>query len=374
MVRGRGKGRFFLLAGLLGRLPLLAILASPGSPLVIAAYLLVSISNALVITASNAVYQARYSDATRTQRFGLATSLAGVSSMAVTYGAGLLLERDESRFPLLYALAAAAGMLQAWHLYRMASPASDLPKAAAWVLERMGGWRLLREWPVPWSPRATGTRVNAAQREFRATLRSSFALLRDNPEFMRFERNYMIYGFAFMFLVPVLPLYVVHDVGMDYHQLSLTKGLWGQVGIVILSPFLGLAMKRLNPLRFTGKVFLALSLFPLCLLASTFRGGFVSPVVWIYAALLFFSLAMAGVNISWSLGSMYFAGGEDASTYQGLHVAMTGVRGLIAPAIGYALYELTGPRLVFLAAAALLWIGSHLMMRQGARSPAPALP
>lgn len=371
MVRGRGKGRFFLLAGFLGRLPLLLVLARPTAVWVIGMYLLVSVSNALVITASNAVYQARYSDATRTQRFGLATSVAGITSMAVTCGAGWLLQADESRFPLLYLVAAIAGVLQAWHLYRMATPASDLPGAAGWVLERLGGWRLLREWPVPWSPRVTGERMNAAQREFRATLRSSLHLLRDHPEFVRFERNYMIYGFAFMFLVPVLPLYVVHDLGMNYQQLALTKGLWAQVGVVVLSPVLGLAMDRLNPLRFTGKVFFALSLFPLCLFASTF-GGIVSPVTWVYAALLFFSLAMAGVNISWSLGSMYFAGNEDASAFQGLHVAMTGVRGLIAPAIGYSLYELAGPRLVFLCAAILLWAGSFLMLRQGARTAAPA--
>jgi hypothetical protein len=186
--------------------------------------------------------------------------------------------------------------------------------------------------------------------------------LKENPSFVRFERNYMIYGFAFLGLVPVLPLYVVRDLSMNYHQLSATKGLWSLVGLVVLSPLLGLALSRLRPLRFTGRAFLLLAGYPICLLVSTIP-GIPGRLEWVYAGLLVFSVAMAGVNLSWTLGSMHFAGEKDASIFQGLHVGLTGVRGLLAPSVGYAIHTLFGNAPVFLYAAALFTLAGILMLR-----------
>jgi len=73
---------------------------------------------------------------------------------------------------------------------------------------------------------------------------------------------------------------------------------------------------------------------------------------------------MTGVNLSWTLGSMHFAGRRDASAFQGVHVAMTGVRGLIAPGAGFLLYRAFGSAAVFGVSTALfLWAGT-LMLRQ----------
>jgi hypothetical protein len=179
---------------------------------------------------------------------------------------------------------------------------------------------------------------------------------------VRFERDYMIYGFGFLGLLPVLPLYIVRDLNMNYHQLSATKGLWAQVGLVLLSPILGLALSRLRPLRFTGRAFLLLAGYPLCLLVSTFA-GIGGRVEWVYAGLLLFSVAMAGVNLSWTLGSMHFAGDQDASVFQGLHVGLTGVRGLLAPSLGYAVQALLGYRAVFVYTTILFALAGILMLR-----------
>jgi hypothetical protein len=198
----------------------------------------------------------------------------------------------------------------------------------------------------------------------RESLRLARQVFRLNPEFGRFERNFMIYGIAFMIILPVLPLYVVYELHMDYGQLSSAKGLWSQIGVVVLSPVLAVALGRLQPLRFTGRSFLVLAGYPALLFMSTFFTSSTTAVHGVYAALLVFSVAMAGVGLSWSLGSMYFAGRDDASTYQGIHVALTGARGAFAPTFGWLVYSLFGSRAVFALSAALFTTAGLLMLKQ----------
>jgi MFS family permease len=359
-VQGRPKAGFFLLASVLGRLPLIVLLLRNTAGWMIALNFLYAVASALLITAANAILQVRYSEEARARYFGLATSIGALCTILAVQTAGYVLARDASAFPWLFAAAGVAGLFSAYHLYRMEVGFGRPRRIDSWAGI---GWRALRRRLVPPpGPRRTsglGESFTLARR-----------ILRENPGFVRFERNYMIYGFAFMGILPVLPLYVVKDLKMDYQQLSASKGIWSQFGLVVLSPVLGLAMGRLQPLRFTGRMFLLLALYPLCLLVSTFP-GVPARIEWVYAALFFFSVAMAGVNISWTLGSMHFAGAEDASAFQGVHVALTGVRGLIAPSLGFLIYSLVGSGPVFLLSALLFAIAGVLMLRQDSSGSGP---
>jgi MFS family permease len=352
-VQGRRKGSFFLLAGVLGRLPLVLLLIRSTTWWLIALNFLYAVATALVVTASNAIFQTRYPGESRAHLFGLATSVSAICTIVGVQGAGLILDRHEGAYPWLFAFAGVAGVVSAFHMFRMESIPTPSPTAAEWLRR---GWQSARRRLVP---AAGGGRIAGPGESVRLARR----VLRENPGFVHFEQNYMIYGFAFMMLLPVLPLYVVKELKMDYHQLAAAKGMWSQVGVVLLSPALGLALRRLQPLRFTGRAFLLLALYPLCLLVSTMP-GLSDRVSWVYAALFFFSIAMAGVNLSWTLGSMHFAGDEDASVFQGVHVALTGVRGLLAPAFGFVVYKILGSGAVFALSAALFTTAGLLMLRR----------
>lgn len=60
---------------------------------------------------------------------------------------------------------------------------------------------------------------------------------------------------------------------------------------------------------------------------------------------VFFGLAAAGGKLAWNLGHLYFSQREDAEIYMGIHVSLTGLRGLVAPLVGVWLWA---------------WIGWHL--------------
>ena len=51
-------------------------------------------------------------------------------------------------------------------------------------------------------------------------------------------------------------------------------------------------------------------------------------------------LSMAGANLGWNLGHNDFASLGRAQHYMGVHVTLTGVRGLIAPSVGMLCYQL----------------------------------
>jgi hypothetical protein len=352
-VLGRQKAGSFLLAVVLGRLPLALLLLWRTSASMIALNFLFAVATALLITATNALYQSRYEEAARPLRFAVATSLGAAVSIATTLLSGSILERREELYPWLFAVAALTGAISAYHLYRMEASAGTDRGPLSWI--RIGIASLRR--------RLLPSPEDATPPDLATSLRLASRVFRENPQFVRFERNFMVYGFAFLGLLPVLPLYIVRELSMDYHQLSATKGLWSQIGLVVLSPVLGIALGRLRPLLFTGRIFLLLALYPICLLVSTIP-SIPGRVTLVYVGLFFFSCAMAGVNLSWTLGSMHFAGESDASAFQGMHVALTGIRGILAPSLGFAIYSILGTAAVFAFSACLFILAGILMLLQ----------
>jgi MFS family permease len=61
-------------------------------------------------------------------------------------------------------------------------------------------------------------------------------------------------------------------------------------------------------------------------------------LLWPGAVLI--GVSYAGANLGWNLGHNDFATPGRAQHYMGVHVTLTGVRGLIAPPVGMACYEL----------------------------------
>jgi hypothetical protein len=67
---------------------------------------------------------------------------------------------------------------------------------------------------------------------------------------------------------------------------------------------------------------------------------------------------MAGVNVTWNVGSISFAPPGKGGHYQGIHVAMVGLRGVLAPVLGFLLLTFFGYRAVFIAATCLFFSAS----------------
>ena len=191
-------------------------------------------------------------------------------------------------------------------------------------------------------------------------LRDVVRLLRQRPDFLRFEAAFMIYGVAFMMLMPVVPLYLVDDLRLSYATIGLARGTVCQLFMIIAIFIFGRWFDRSTPHRMAVSIFLLLAFYPLALLAALPLAG-----TWrdaaIYMAFAVFGVAMSGITVLWSLSSLRFSGGEDAGVYQSVHVAATGLRGMTAPLLGYMVMIHFGKPTAFIISS-VLWVTASAAM------------
>lgn len=140
--------------------------------------------------------------------------------------------------------------------------------------------------------------------------------------------------------------------------------------IVLSSPIWGRYLDKVNPMM-GRSIFNTLQ----CLAYGFHAYGGFSLKVWPFlVGAILHAIATGGGNINWSTGSLYFATNERVSLYNTIHVALTGIRGLIAPLVGQYLVELPGVSgrvAVFAIASIMSLIGAGLMLYQGLTDPGP---
>jgi len=103
-------------------------------------------------------------------------------------------------------------------------------------------------------------------------------------------------------------------------------------------------------------------------------GGLTLQVWPILLGAVLHAIGNGGGTINWLTGSLYFASDERVSLYNAVHVGLTGLRGMIAPAVGWYLLSERGLGMgagMFWVAAALSLSGVIVMSVQGMTDPGP---
>jgi MFS family permease len=163
-----------------------------------------------------------------------------------------------------------------------------------------------------------------------------------------------------MIILPAIPKFLVEELRMDYSQTFMAKGIISQLGILLLSPIAGRVHDKKNPSFFTFLAFFTLGCYPVILLISSYFIGSGIENYIVYFAYLVFGVGMSGIVISWNMSSIFFAGDDDVSMYQSVHVTLTGLRALIVPFIGYIVLKYFGVKAVFIISVSMFWLASVL--------------
>ena len=333
------KSRYFLLAGIFGRLTLVyAIWLTTMNEYLVLLGLLFS-ANSILIPAQNSIYQKNIHHTRRAKVYGYTISLGMLVSVAVTFLAGRILDFHEEHFRWILVGTGIAGFISSVLLstIRLQEPIVEAPCAKVKIR-----FRDLMLDPI----------------------RRTLTLMKTNKAFAAFERDFSIYGMGYIMMQPIIPIYMVDKLQLSYTNNFLAKGILSQVGMLVLSPLIGKLHDRMHPFRFIAASFALLMVFPLLfVLSSLWAGESVLAVVIVFIAYTIFGIAMAGVNLSWNMSSIFFAGKEDASMYQSVHVTMTGIRGLIAPVLGFSLLKIMGINSVFYVAAGFLALAALMSIR-----------
>jgi MFS family permease len=325
-----GRRRWLFWGGVGGRLVLVAAMLTHTAGAFVALLAVVYFFIAAVYPAQNSILQENIRPHRRGEVFGRGAMVQHLTAAVASLAVGAVLQRDPDLYRWVYPVLGVLGFGFPLILSRLPRPAGAATATSA---------------PSPIARRHLGAVLIEPLREMRTTFNRDRA-------FCWYETNFSIYGVAFIMLAPVVPLYFTDVWQLDYQDISMSRVLVGSLGIALLGPAAGRLMDHILPARLCALAFGWVVLFPL-MLAFGVDLLALAPVVAAYLAFAIYSIGMAGVNVGWNVGSIAFAPPGKGAHYQGIHVAMVGIRGLLAPVLGYALLRWLGYREVFLVAALL---------------------
>lgn len=183
--------------------------------------------------------------------------------------------------------------------------------------------------------------------------KDSYRLMKERPDFSKFQWGFMISGLGLMLIQPALPIFAVDALGVSYMELagaiSIAKGL----GFALSSFLWARWIDKVNILKLSSIVSFSLSLFPFLLSFS------MGSIVWFYLAYFWYGVGQGGSHLVWNMSGPIFSGKEDSSRYTGVNVVLVGLRGAVGPSLGGYLTVLLGPVLI-------LWVGGLFCFYSGA--------
>lgn len=309
--QGRDKIRFLLFAQSACVLCLLAIAAAPINPLglvlmttgVIAARVCWS----GVTTIRSTVWRANYPREMLAYMTGRLVTFASLIMGSVGIVLGLSMDYNENAFRYILPGLAVIGMVGALGYGR---------------LRVRRHRKLLRD--------------ELAAREKMMNPFSSLKILGEDRRFRHYMGLMMLFGSGNLMLKAPLILILAEQLDFSQFQQMMVTGSIPLLVMPFCVPLWARLLDSRHVVHYRARQSWAfvIAFFTLAIAAIT---GWL-PMMWLGSAL--YGAAMAGGILGWNVGHHDFAPPAKASQYMGVHVSLTGLRGLIAPLIGVGLYQL----------------------------------
>jgi hypothetical protein len=182
-----------------------------------------------------------------------------------------------------------------------------------------------------------------------------YRVLRDDRRFLEYCVAQLLSGLANLMTISIIVAVVTRSL-----QTGDAWGFWISTGLIVALPRLvmlgslrrwGRLFDRLGVVRFraVNVVFWTATLaVGLAATMVTVGPASLDPTYLPIAVALFalraimYGLSIGGGALAWHLGHLHFARPDQAEIYLGIHVSLTGMRGLIAPLVGMWLWNKIG--------------------------------
>lgn len=285
----------------------LAPVNAPGLVLLVAGVIGAGLLWCGIITVRGSIWRANYERAARTAFAARAQVVVSIVMSASGAAAGYALDVSAASFRFVFGIAALAVVGSLLNLRRLRVRRHRQLLAAEASQDDGGGFRL----------------------------GAYLAILRDDPLYRRYLTCMMLLGGGNLMVTAPLILVLTRHLGVpELEQVLITASL-PMLLVPISVPFWARRLASMHVVAFralNSRLFVAAHV---AFCAGALLGA--APVIWLGAVLL--GLGMGGGSLGWNLGHNDFAPPERVPEYLGLHVTLTGLRGLAAPLVGVGLYS-----------------------------------
>jgi hypothetical protein len=310
-----------------------------------------------VVTIRASLWKHNYSPAVRGTIAARLQALRMLTSIAVFALASYLFDVDPGWYRFVYPAAAVLGLL-AMFILRRVHVRHERTELARMSAETAGMGRA--DIGDVLSPRHVFGRL--------------LHVIRTDRRYTRYLATQMFLGISVQMVMPVLVIVLAAKL----HRYMLTAALvdlipkalmfasvqsWGRlydrVGVLRMRVFTGSCASL-------GLVFGLAATYVLVHDPSPGRHAVLVLALALFTArAIMHGVHQGGGTLAWNLGHLHFAKRNDAEVYMGLHQALTGVRGIVAPFLGVALWHLVGWWVwgVALVLCVSSVVGFHLMAR-----------
>jgi predicted MFS family arabinose efflux permease len=193
--------------------------------------------------------------------------------------------------------------------------------------------------------------------QFKKPWQEAWRLLRQRPDFARFQIGFMLGGGGLMLWLPASSIFLVDVLHLSYKEVTMALNLCKGIGYALALPLWTRWMNKSDLFLFSALVTFIAALFPVALMAAQIQ------LLWLYFAYLLYGAMQAGSELSWNLSGPIFARHEDSSTYSGVNVVSIGIRGCVAPPLGSLLCSLFNTIVVLLLGGSLCLLATWQMYR-----------
>jgi len=312
-------------------------------------------------TLQTSVWQMNYPESHRARIAGRLLALRALITISVMAGLGVVYDHDPDAYHYVYPTAAAIGAVAILALRRLRIRREGLERAALRRQARDAGGRGGGVW---------------------AGLHEAVGILRQDGPYRRYMLAQFLLGSANFFTEPLLLLVLTSELGLGYLASVLLMSAISAVVLVTTTPAWSGLYDRGGLLRFrvynsacwTGSYAIVTLAMIVWMVAGP--GASAAVIGLLVIARVFTGLGQAGGAVAWPLGHLAFARAEQANLYLGIHIALTGLRGLCMPLLATTLRQVIG-NVSFAVALGLALVALGMFMRmarQAQRTPRAAAP
>ncbi len=298
-------------------------------------FLIYYLASPLIFPSINILLKQNYSTSNFGKLYSYATSVKKITTLAATFLFGILLDKDPFAFIYIYPIVGVLGVLS---VFMLTSISFDHEDDAPLIYKRIFSGALNR-------------------------VKEIFTL---NRPYLHYQIGFMLYGFAFMGTNSVITIFYDRAVSLNYSSVAFYKNFYNLIAIFLL-PVFGRMLANTDPRKFAaityGSLALYLLSFPVTMIYPVYIEILGLQIYYmLLAGVVFNSVFISTMAISWSIGSAYFCERHEAGDYQSIHLSLTGVRALFMPLVGIFIYETAGFTFTFSMGVLLLLAGITLMM------------